>query len=199
MPRQLTFRLRRREFRATPLKIDRRRLYGWTEIEATDDAGEPCSVVSTDETGLLMIPPGGTAVGLLTPRGEWAERSELKSVTTDGKPAELLPSSYSTVIALAETVTPEVYFEHDITDFYQLTEIPDDLVGAVGDRIYTFRYCYAAGCEGSPAFVLAADGKLFLLVGERRAYEMVGYDEPGFIDPDAEDEGDAETVDFAMF
>lgn len=200
MPRQLTFVIKRRKYQASPVKIDRRKLYGWTQIEATDDAGSPCEVVSADETGRVIIPRGGTAVGLLTPRGEWVERSELKTVTAEGKPAKLLPSSYNTEIALKQKATTDEYLNHNITDFYALEEAPDDLVRAIGEDIYTFSYCYTEGCEGFPAFVLSSGGELFLLIGQRLRFEMVGYEEPGYIDDDPEDEDAAEQeVDFAMF
>lgn len=196
MPRQLTFKIRRKEYPATPVKIDRCKLYGWTEIEATDDAGSPCEIVSADETGRLILPRGGTAVGLLSPQGEWVERSELKTVDKDGKPAEVLSSSFNTGIPLRQKAAPEEYLNHNITDFYALEDAPEELVRLVGEDIYTFSYCYTEGCEGFPAFVLASGGKLFLLIGERLGFGMVGYDEPGFIDEDPDE--DAE-VDFAMF
>lgn len=201
MPRKLTFSVRRRTFEASPVKIDRRKLYGWTEIEATDDAGAPCAVVTADETGRLILPRGGTAVGLLSPRGEWVERSELKMVTEEGAEAELLPSSYSVTVALRDKATPEQLLDHDITDFYALRDATDEFVRAVGENIYTFDYCYTEGCEGSPAFVLAAQGTLYILVGRRLIFEMTGYDEPEFIDEDPDDDALPEDgeVDFAMF
>lgn len=197
MPRQLTLVIEHKTFRTSPVKIDRRKLYGWTEIEATDDGGAPCEVVSADETGRLIIPRGGTAVGLLTPGGLWVERSELVTVTAEGKPAELLPSSFDTRIVLDKRVTPREYLDHDITDFYALEDAPEELIRLVGKDIYTFRYCYVAQCEGSPAFLLGSEGKLFLLIGRLLRFETVGYEEPQFIDEEP-DEGD-EAVDFAMF
>lgn len=199
MARQLTFAIKRKKYQATPVKIDRRKLYGWTEIEATDDAGSPCEVVSADETGQLIIPRGGTAVGLLNAKGEWVERAELRTVTADGKPAKLLPSSFDREVALRQKVTSEEYLNHNITDFYELEDAPADLLKAIGQDIYTFSYCYTEGCEGFPAFVLVSGDALFLLIGQRLVFEMVGYDEPGFIDEDTEDEPADEEVDFAMF
>lgn len=201
MARQLTFTLEEKEYAASPVKIDRRKLYGWTEVLALDDAGNPCEVVSTDDTGRYIIPRGGTAVGLLSPAGEWVERSQLQAVTPEGRSVELLPSSFSASIRLNGTATEEMLLDHDITDFYELTEASAELVEAVGDTIYTFDFCYTDGCEGNPAFLLAADDRLFLLVGRRMCFGMVGYEEPGFIDEDP-DEGDDTTdggVDFAMF
>lgn len=199
MPRQMTFVLKRKKFEATPVKIDRRKLYGWTQIEATDDAGDPCEVATADQTGHLIIPRGGTAVGLLTPKGEWVERSELKTVTADGKPARLLPSSYNTDILLKKKITPEEYLNHNINDFYCLSDAPDEMLHLVGEEIYTFEYCYAEDCAGSPAFVLVSGDNLFLLIGLRLRFETVGYDEPGFLDEDDSEQADAEEFDFAMF
>lgn len=200
MPRQLTFVIKRKKYEASPVKIDRRKLYGWMQVEATDDAGEPCEVVSADETGQFIVPRGGTAVGLLTPRGEWVERSELKNVTAEGKPAKLLPSSFDAEIQLRTKSTADDYLNHDITDFYQLAAAPEGFVRAVGDDIYTFAYCYSADCEGNPAFVLRSGEGLFLLIGRRLHFELAAYEEPGFIDEDTDgDDPDNETVDLAMF
>lgn len=181
------------------MKTDRRRLYGWTEIEATDDAGSPCEVATTDETGHLVLPRGGTAAGLLTSEGRWVERSELKTVTADGEPAPLLPSSYDTEIVLRKKVQPAEFLDHNITDFYVLSDASDELRRLVGDDIYTFEYCYNKDCEGSPAFVLASGERLFLLLGERLCFETVGYDEPAFFGGDDAEEDEEEEFDFAMF
>lgn len=197
MPRKLTFVLHRTKYEASPVKIDRRKLYGWARIEATDDAGDECEVVSTDETGQLILLPGGTAAGLLSPRGEWVERSELKTVTAEGKPARLLPSSYDTDIVLGTVVARQEYLNHNITDFYELADAPEELIRLVGDDIYTFAYCYTRDCEGSPAFVMRSGDTLFLLVGQRLQFDMAGYDEPGFLGEE-EDGEETDELDFAM-
>lgn len=199
MARQLTLKIKGREYRVSPVKIERRKLYGWTEIEAVDDSGEPCVVVSADESGKWMIPQGGMAVGLLSPRGEWVERGELEYRTADGRPVPAYPSSYDTVVELGQRVSAEECLLHDITDVYALDQTSAELVKAVGQKIYTFDYCYSDGCAGSPAFVLASGGGLFLLVGRRLRFEMVGYDEPGFAGEAEQDGAADEEVDFAMF
>lgn len=198
MPRQLTFVIESRKYQTEPVKIDRRKLYGWTGIEATDDAGELCGVVSTDQTGRLIVPKRGMAIGLLTPSGDWVERSELKTVTAEGRKARLLPSSYNTDIVLRKKATPCEYLNHNITDFYLLSDAPEEFVLRIGEDIYTFEYCYTEGCEGSPAFLLSSGTKLFLLIGETLSFEMIGYEEPGWIQEDRSEEEEQE-VDFAMF
>lgn len=199
MARELTFRIGRKTFRAAPVKIDRRKLYGWAGIAAYDDAGGPCTVVSTDETGTLIIPKGGTAVGLLSPDGRWVERSELRTVRADGSPAELLASSFTGVVALERKVSDEEFLDHDITDFYELRTEDGEPAERIGETIFGFDYCYNDGCEGNPAFVLTADGRLFLLIGRRLLFDLVGYEEPGYLDEETADEEPDDTFDFAMF
>lgn len=199
MARTLTFRLGRKTYDAAPVKIDRRKLYGWTGVVAYDDRGGPCTVVSTDETGTLIIPKGGTASGLLSPEGRWVERSELRTVCADGTPAVLLASSFSGVVALDRRVTDEEFLDHDITDFYELRSADGELSERIGLAIYGFDYCYNDGCEGYPAFVLAADGRLFLLIGRRLRFDLIAYEEPGHFDEEAPDEETDDAFDFAMF
>lgn len=199
MARALTFRLGRKTYAAAPVKIDRRKLYGWTEVVAYDDQGGPCTVVSTDETGTLIITRGGTASGLLSPDGRWVERSELRTVRADGSPAVLLASSFSGPVALDRLVSEEEFLDHDITDFYLLRSADDELVQRLGKRIYGFDYCYNDGCEGYPAFVLVSDGQAFLLIGRRLRFDMIAYEEPGYLEEEAPDADEDEAFDFAMF
>lgn len=203
MPRGITFRIKRKIYETIPVKIDRKKLYGWTEVVAVDDKGNPCNLLSTDEAGSLIIPKGGTGLGILTPKGEWVERSELKAVKKDGKPAELIPSSYDTAIELKEKVSTEDFLDHSITDFYQLRNTDPGFIKLLGNHIYTFSYTYLASYDSNPAFVLAAGNKkdtsAFLLIGICNRFEMLGYDDPGFIDETEEDTENDDGLDFSMF
>ncbi|GHT60006.1 hypothetical protein FACS1894109_16980 [Spirochaetia bacterium] len=43
---------------ATPVKVDRKKLYGWSETKAFDEEGHECMLASTDESGSVIIPKG---------------------------------------------------------------------------------------------------------------------------------------------
>lgn len=202
MPRELTFRIKKKEYRAVPVRIERRKLYGWSEIAAFDDAGDPCKLISTDDAGKFMIPIGGTGQGVLSPRGEWVKRSELKAVKEDGSPARLLPSSFSVTVGLTEKVSPEELLDYSMTAFYQLDEASPEFIKAVGEGIYRFSFCYVEDCDANPAFVLASDdlqnGKqLFMLTGYHNRFDMVGLEQPGLID-ETEDEPEEGTDDLDL-
>jgi hypothetical protein len=105
MARTLTFAVNGAEYSAAPVKLDRKKLYGWREIVALDDDGRECRMVNMDETGTLVIPKGGLGLGILSPENEWVERSSLKAVRADGSDAELVPSSFAASIPLEKTGT----------------------------------------------------------------------------------------------
>ncbi|MCD8173061.1 MAG: hypothetical protein LUD76_06315 [Alistipes sp.] len=200
MPRELNFRIKRKQYSAVPVKVDRRKLYGWTEILALDEQGRPCDLVTTDQTGTLIIPRGGTAMAILSPQGGWVERSTQRTVRDDGTQAELVPSSYSVVIDLREKVSEEEFLNHSITDFYQITETPEGLLRAIGNDIYTFRYTYLDSYETTPAFLMASGGVLYMLIGYRNRFEMLCLGDCETVDEDDDDYIDVEDndIDFSM-
>lgn len=200
MARQLTFRIKRKEYTVIPVKIDRKKLYGWTEIIALDEQGRTCNLVSTDDTGTLIIPKGGTALGMLSSDGKWVERTQLKTVRQDGSEAEIIPSSFSVVIPLKQKVTDEEFLDYSITDFYQLDNVPDDLLKAIGDDIYTFDYTYLDSYETTPAFLMVADATLFMLLGYKNRFDMLCLGECSIVDDDDDYiEVTDDDIDFSMF
>lgn len=201
MPRNLTFRIKKKEYLVMPQLVNRKKLYGWTEIVALDEDGRPCRLVNTDDTGSLIIAGGGTAIGILSPRGEWVERSSLKVVNEDGTPAELITSSYNTTITLTHTVTEEEFLDYSITDYYQLDNIPEEMPAMIGDKIYIFDYTYLDSYETTPAFILASEGTLFMMLGYKNKFEMLCLGDCGIIDEDTDDyiEIGDDDIDFTMF
>lgn len=200
MARQLTFRIKRKEYTVIPVKIDRKKLYGWTEIIALDEQGRTCNLVSTDDTGTLIIPKGGTALGMLSSDGKWVERTQLKTVRQDGSEAEIIPSSFSVVISLKQKVTDEEFLDYSITDFYQLDNVLDDLLKAIGDDIYTFDYTYLDSYETTPAFLMVADTTLFMLLGYKNRFDMLCLGECSVVDDDDDYiEVTDDDIDFSMF
>ncbi|GHV84714.1 hypothetical protein AGMMS50230_03220 [Spirochaetia bacterium] len=202
MARTLTFTVNGADYSASPVKIDRSKLYGWTELKALDENGRECRMVNMDETGTLIIPKGGLGLGILSPDRSWVDRTALKAVTLDGGDAELIKSSYSGPIELKNTVDTDTFLDHSISTVYQLEEAPAELTAAVGDNIYTFTYSYRDSYKGDTAFILTSDNTLFMLVGFKTEYEMLGLAQAGTIneteetDEDAEEESDE--LDFSM-
>ncbi|MDR2861212.1 MAG: hypothetical protein LBV07_01500 [Syntrophobacterales bacterium] len=203
MARELTFALNGKDYSVEPVKIDRKKLYGWSEIHAFDDDGNECILVSTDASGTIIIPRGGIGLGMVSDTGKWVERSRLKTISADGSSAAMMPSSYNAVNSLTRTATAEDLLDCSITAFYHLKDAGDDFIAAIGNDIYTFDYCYRDSFEPSPGFLLTAeiDGtkELFLFTGVPNKFEYIGLNELAVADDsESEDEEDSDDIDFSM-
>ncbi|MDR2285984.1 MAG: hypothetical protein LBE04_00685 [Prevotellaceae bacterium] len=206
MARELTFLVNGKEYVSSPTKIDRKKLYGWTENIALDDEGNECKLVSMDESGTFIIPKGGIALGIVSSDGFWVQRSELKAVYEDGMPAELMPSSYSVPIELSQKVGIDEFLDYSILSFYQLDGVSDELINFIGNDIYSFTYCYRDSYEGKTAFLLTAGdqnkGKnLFMMIGVLNEFEMISLVQTSIIEeePEIEEEEEDTEIDFSMF
>ena len=89
------------EYASAPIKLERKKLYGWTDLVATDASGEVCRKAQLDPDGELLIPPGAVKIGILDEDGAWVERSELVAVDADGQELPIVPSSFGRPSSLA--------------------------------------------------------------------------------------------------
>ena len=205
MGKELIFSIGGTDFSVEVAKLDRKQLYGSRDKIALDDDGVECSLVSMSQCGTIIIPKGGTGLGCLSADGKWIERSQLKTVTLDGEPAKLNPSSYNGVISLANKATPETLLDCSISALYRLDDT-NGLMAAIGNDIYEFAYCYRDSYELTAAFLIVSEQNgnkgLFMLIGTKNEYPFIGYDEISVIDEnsteDEDEEGD-DSIDFSMF
>ena len=198
MASSLVFDLGGTVFETVPVKLERKKLYGYTDVVATDAGGEVCQAARLDPDGSLVVPPKGVKQGILTEDGEWVERSELKAVDADGNELPIVPSSFGQVIALADEADEEAILDHAWTSVYQLDN--RDLAAAVGDRIFQFQFNYRSDPFPSDGFLLSANGLAYLFTGSRVAREFIGLDEEAALEEETSDEASAEDddLDFGM-
>jgi len=205
MPRNLTFSLSGAQYQAAPTKIDRKKLYGWTETLALDDDGNECKLASADSSGTVIIPKGGTGLGILSPDGQWVTRSQLVALNENGDKATLIPSSFNEVITLKNKVSIEEFLDHSIAATYQMDDAPAAFIKAIGNDIYTFDYLFRDGYAGTPAFLLTAEDaaknkNLFLMTATFNKFEMLSLEQCSIIDEEDEEETeDTDEMDFSMF
>ena len=204
MAKKMAFAVNGKEFSAEPIKIDRKKLYGWSEVHAFDDEGNECVLVSTDASGTVIIPKNGIGLGVMSSSGAWVERKTLRTVTADGSEAQMITSSYNMVVELSQKATEEEFLDCSITALYQMQEAGKEFVDAIGGDIYRFEYCYRDSYETSPAFLMSSEiegnKELFLYVGAQNLFEMIGLSEVAVADEtENEEDEDDDEIDFSMF
>ena len=196
MGRSLAFNLKGSLFSAEPVKIERKKLYGFTKTFVYDENGQECETANLDTGASGLIPRGGLGLGILSPEGLWVERASLKAVNTQGKDACLIPSSYDSPINLNKKTSAQDLLDYCITGFYELPN--KDLSSTLGEDIYTFDYCYRASYEPSTAFILANEDCAFMLLGYRADFEVLNLPEEAVIDDEDIEDEDDEEIDFSF-
>jgi hypothetical protein len=195
MSKVLVFNFKGSVFSVSPLKIERKKLYGYNKTVVYDEDGMECETANLDEGASGLIPKGGIGLGILSPEGLWVDRSSLKTVNANGRDAQLVPSSYDSIISLTKKVSAQDLLDYCITGFYKLQA--SGLANALKSDIYTFEYCYRASYEPTTAFILTSEGNAFMLIGYKAVFEMLSLPEEAVIDEEINEEDDEE-IDFSM-
>ena len=63
MAKELTFTLGGTDYAAAPVKLERKKIYGWTDLVATTKDGEVCTSAYLSPDDALIIPSGGLKQG----------------------------------------------------------------------------------------------------------------------------------------
>ena len=200
MARELTFKLAGSDYSAAPVKLERKKIYGWTSIVATDRAGDVCNSVYLSPDDSLIIPSGGLKQATVDSNGRWVEKSELTAYSADGTEAlPVVPSSFDALIELSAKATPEEFLDNDWESVYQL-ENPD-LAAAVGNDIYRFEFSYRGGTNHNDGYLMNTPSGLFLFAGDKQEFPLVSLAEETTIDDNepVEEETAIDELDFSMF
>ena len=151
MAKTLNFILGNTRFSLTPTKIERKKLYGWTEMHVLTPEGEQCYSAGLNSDGVTLVPAGATKTGIMTESGLWMERSELVAVDTSGHEVPQTPSSFEGDIVLSDKVSVDDLMDCNVTAVYQLYN-PEcgDMVDMIGNDIYYFNRVFRKAVDCSP-------------------------------------------------
>ena len=199
MAKELVFKLSGKDYNAAPVKLERKKIYGWTDTIATDRSGDVCGSAYLSPDDALIIPSGGLKQGTVSADGRWIEKSELTAYSEDGTEVlPVLPSAFDAPIELKEKATVEQFLDNDWESVYQLDNA--DLAAAVGDDIYKFEFSYRGGTNHNDAYLVTTPAGLFLFAGDRQEFPLVSLAEETTIDDTEEAEEEAiDELDFSMF
>jgi hypothetical protein len=199
MAKELMFKLAGTDYGAAPVKLERKKIYGWTDIVATDKAGDVCGSAYLSPDDALVIPSGGLQQATVDSEGRWVKKSELTAYSEDGQEVlPLLPSSFDAPIELKQKATKEEFLDNDWESVYQLVNA--DLAAAIGNDIYKFEFSYRGGTNHNDGYLINTPGGLFLFAGDQQEFPLVSLAEETTIDDNEEPEDESiDELDFSMF
>ena len=182
MAKELVFKLSGIDFTAAPVKLERKKVYGWTDTVATDKDGEECLSAYLSPDDSLVIPSGGLKQATIDNDGRWIDKSELIAYSEDGENIlPVLASSFDAPIELNTKATIEEFLDNDWESVYQL------------------EFSYRGGTNHNDAYLLNAPGGLFLFAGDKQEFPLVSLAEETTIDDNEEPEEEIDELDFSMF
>ena len=198
MAKELQFKLNGADYGAAPVKLERKKIYGWTDTVATDRSGDVCNFAYLSPDDALIIPSGGLKQATVNEEGRWVEKSELIAYDEDGnKQLPILPSSFDAPIDLKQKATVEEFLDNDWEAVYLL--VNTDLAAAVGDDIYKFDFNYRASTNHNDGYLINTPGGLFLFAGDQQEFPLVALADETTIDDTEEPEEEIDDLDFSMF
>lgn len=199
MARNLTITFGANSFSFVPVKVDRAKLYGTTELRVTNADGRVCHIAGINGDGITVIDSGCVKTGMITDDGCWMDRDELIPLLPNGTEAPVVSSSFDTGIALDSKATEEDLLSINISSVYQLSgDDASSLLEQIGSDIYAFPFNYCPGCESSQAFMIAACDTLFIITGSRAPLEFIGIEQSGVLDDACSGDGFDDELDFSM-
>ena len=199
MAKELIFKLSGADFPAAPVKLERKKIYGWSDTVATDKDGIECTSAYLSPEDSLIIPSGGLKQATVDGAGRWVNKSELKAFSEDGtEELPVLPSSFDAPIELSVKATKEEFLDNDWESVYQL--VNPELAAAIGDDIYKFDFSYRGGVNHNDAYLMNTPGGLFLFAGDRQEFPLLSLaDETTIDDTEEPVEESIDELDFSMF
>lgn len=198
MAKELRFSISGTEYASAPVKLERKKIYGWSDLVATDKQGEVCEKAYLLSDQALLIPSGGYKQGTVDKDGLWVEKSGLTAYDKDGNVLPEYTSSFDSVIELQQKVTAEEFLDNDWESVYQFVNA--ELATAIGDDIYKFDFSYRGGTNHNDGYLMNTPGGLFLFTGDKQEFPLVTLAEQGVIDETEEEvEEEIDELDFSMF
>lgn len=198
MAKELIFKISDVEYASAPVKLERKKIYGWSDLVATDRNGEVCGSAYLSPDDALLIPSGGYKQGTVDEDGKWVEKSGLTACDEEGNPLQSYASSFDAPIELSRTVSSEEFLDNDWEAVYQLVNA--ELAAAVGDKIYKFEFSYRGGTNHNFGYLINTPGGLFLFAGDEQEFPLVSLVEQTVIDETEEvEEEEIDDLDFSMF
>ena len=197
MAKELTFTLSGTDYLATPVKLERKKIYGWSSLIATDKNGEECSSAYLSPDDAMVIPSGGFKQGTVDKDGKWVEKSSLIAYGPDEQPLPTYPSSFDAPIVLDKKVSMEQFLDNEWESVYQL--VNEELAAAIGQDIYMFEFNFRASTNHNDGYLMNTPGGLFLFAGDAEQFEWVALADQTTIDETEEVVEEIDELDFSMF
>tara|TARA_B100001758_G_C18390518_1_gene602633 strand:+ start:775 stop:1383 length:609 start_codon:yes stop_codon:yes gene_type:complete len=183
------------------LKLDRKKIYGWSKIDIFDEDDKPCKLASIYD-GRYVLPSGSTSLLCFNKNGDYISKSSLVGVDNKGVKVEKVESIFKEPPILSKSNLDD-YLSINVKSVYQLemTVNKDELLKILSNsEIYHFYFNYRADYDADDAFLITNGQEIFIVVGKKADLDFIGLEnkEEELPDDPDEEEIDNDEFDFSM-
>lgn len=181
------------------IKVNREKIYGWSEVEVYDKYSSKCELAGLVD-GQYIIPSGYSSLVTLNEKGDTISKNELIGFDNSGNKVDLVPSIYDQEILLKESSIDE-YLSLSVKSVYQLKieEDKSNVIKKLNGKVFYFVFNYRADFEGDDAFLITNENEIFIVTGKLTKFEFIGLEEGDkLLSHDSSVDEDDE-INFAMF
>jgi len=179
------------------VKLDRKKVYGWSKIDIYDEKDKTCSLASIAD-GEHILPSGSVTLAGFNLKGEYVKKSELIGMDSNGKKVDKIPSIYDQGASLTKVDLDE-FLSINVKSVYQLSlnEGKEELLSLLssGD-IYHFPFNYRADYNADDGYLITNANEVFAVIGEKANIEFIGLENKEEEVPETVEEESAEIDDF---
>jgi hypothetical protein len=202
MPKSLILSLDGKEFEVLITRIDREDLYGKVEIEAFDEKGKPAELKVLAADGKTLIERGGTALAVVTEKGDSIERSELIAVDQEGDEIEKVESSFNAPNDLKKATADE-YLGLVVKSVYLLDPPEDGDLKYLHDhleskQLFKFPFSYRGGLSYDAAYIVGDGKDAFMVIGKDGELDYLKLNQAGVLSSSEEEDISADDISFDL-
>ncbi len=188
------------DFSAEITKVDRKKLYGYSVVNVTDNEGKKCSLATLSDDGTHILPSGTTGLVKLDSKGNYLPKTDIQVIDAEGNLAEKKSSSFNQPVTLRKAEGIEDYLDLNVKSIYQLS-LEDDVITTVRKildehKVLQFEFAYRDAYNEDDAFLISTKEAIFMVIGTKVEFDYLSLEN---IEPDTDDEEeDEDDLDFAM-
>lgn len=199
MAKEAVFKFQENVVKTSLTKVDRDKVYGWSEIIYTDKSGNLCTWATLLNDGETLIGTGGTALKSFNNIGKEISKSDLIAVFDDGTEATLINSVFDVETMLSNEKSIEDLMNLEVKSVYQLEVIENKDVlenWLTKYKVLYLTFNYRADYEGDDAFILNQGDLFFILTGNIKDFRYVSLQTYQNLELETDE---SEEIDFNMF
>jgi hypothetical protein len=199
MSKEAIFKFEENVVKTSLIKVDRNKVYGWSEEIYTDKSGNICTWATLLSDGETLIGTGGTALKTFDNIGKEISKSDLIAVLDDGSAATLINSVFDVETVLSNEKSIEDLMNLEVKSVYQLEVIENKDVlknWLTKYKVLYLTFNYRTDYEGDDAFILNQGDLFFIITGNIKDFRYVSLQTPQNIEVETDE---SEEIDFNMF